>query len=532
MSPNDVNECPFPVTLLMSKDGYQNDSNQPLGRRSAGEAFLKAYLLYGGNRAHHLVLHNKQAGEYFEKLARNADPSTEIRAVNVRRWGKSARVTGTFHVPEPRLGQWAWKRMALGDGSLSLMGIVHTLNTTRVQQALTEFCTAPIRSWDALICTSHASQQVVQGFLDRQEAYLRWRLGAQRFERPMLPVIPLGIHPEPWQPRNGLNRSEIRRQARHQLGLPQDATLVLIAGRLDNMTKFHPDPLLRVLELLRNEGHHELELVVYGEALDADELQRWQKGAKQLAPNLPIHWIPGRKAELAAPVRWASDLFVSLPDNPQETFGITPLEAMAAGLACVVSDWDGYRDTVVAPGEADEATGIRIPTRMEEGLGTQEAWARLNDIIGEREAQGRVAQGIAVDPEALRQSLKELINAPDRREAMGAAGCARVRRCYDWKILIETWRELVAELTQRRLQAIKEGRMLEPQLPPWQPNTSTAFGCYASEVLGRDWKPTPPPLELEQKRLKNPLQEWDRDLLNSESPRRRGWWLKQGLVQP
>ena len=231
-------------------------------------------------------------------------------------------------------------------------------------------------------------------------------------------------------------------------------------------------------------------------------------------------------------MRWASDLFVSLPDNPQETFGITPLEAMAAGLACVVSDWDGYRDTVVAPGEADEATGIRIPTRMEEGLGTQEAWARLNDIIGEREAQGRVAQGIAVDPEALRQSLKELINAPDRREAMGAAGCARVRRCYDWKILIETWRELVAELTQRRLQAIKEGRMLEPQLPPWQPNTSTAFGCYASEVLGRDWKPTPPPMELEQKRLKNPLQEWDRDLLNSESPRRRGWWLKQGLVQP
>ena len=30
----------------------------------------------------------------------------------------------------------------------------------------------------------------------------------------------------------------------------------------------------------------------------------------------------------------------------QETFGLTPLEAMAAGLPCVVSDWNGYRDTV------------------------------------------------------------------------------------------------------------------------------------------------------------------------------------------
>ena len=37
---------------------------------------------------------------------------------------------------------------------------------------------------------------------------------------------------------------------------------------------------------------------------------------------------------------------MSLADNIQETFGLTPVEAMAAGLPCVMSDWDGYRDTV------------------------------------------------------------------------------------------------------------------------------------------------------------------------------------------
>ena len=347
----------------------------------------------------------------------------------------------------------------------------------------------------------------------------------------MLPVIPLGIHPEHWQPKDGLNRSEIRRAARHQLQLPQDATLVLVAGRLDNMTKFQPDSLLRVLEGLRNDGHNQLELVVYGEAKDSTDLQLWKKGAQQLAPHLPIHWIPGRKADLAAPVRWASDLFVSLADNPQETFGITPLEAMAAGLACLVSDWDGYRDTVVAPGEAEEATGVRIPTRMQQGLGTPEALSLLNEAMGEPMALGRVSQGIAVDPEILRKNLEELIKAPARREAMGAAGRDRIRRLYDWKILIESWRELAIELNKRRLHAIDEGLTLKPQLPPSYPNTSTAFGCYASEVIDSNWRPTPPPIELEKERLQNALQEWDKTLLSSDSPRRRGWWLKQGLIQ-
>ena len=53
----------------------------------------------------------------------------------------------------------------------------------------------------------------------------------------------------------------------------------------------------------------------------------------------------------------AADIFVSLSDDIQETFGLTPVEAMAASLPCVVSDWNGYKDTV-----ADGETGFRIPT--------------------------------------------------------------------------------------------------------------------------------------------------------------------------
>ena len=42
-----------------------------------------------------------------------------------------------------------------------------------------------------------------------------------------------------------------------------------------------------------------------------------------------------------------ADVFVSPSDNIQETFGLSVIEAMASGLPVIVSDWDGYRDTVV-----------------------------------------------------------------------------------------------------------------------------------------------------------------------------------------
>ena len=76
--------------------------------------------------------------------------------------------------------------------------------------------------------------------------------------------------------------------------------------------------------------------------------------------------LDGRQAS-ARQTAWAgADVFCSLSDNIQETFGIVPIEAMAAGLPVVVSDWDGYKDTV-----RHGVDGFRIPTCMPQaGLAT------------------------------------------------------------------------------------------------------------------------------------------------------------------
>ena len=52
----------------------------------------------------------------------------------------------------------------------------------------------------------------------------------------------------------------------------------------------------------------------------------------------------------------AADIYVSLSDNLQETFGISIIEAMAAGLPVIASDINGYSELI-----SHNETGCRIP---------------------------------------------------------------------------------------------------------------------------------------------------------------------------
>ena len=528
----------LPLTLLMTPQAYRLDPDRPLGRQSAGAGFLEAYLRYGRNRRHHLVVTERSHGEWFHAEACRHGEGPETVLTNLASWGDGAASTGAIALPGPGLDEWAWKRLPWGDAAFSLVGLVHTLCSRPVQWGLGQFSAAPVRPWDALICTSTAARRVVEGFLERQESWLEQRLGAQRFERPQLPVIPLGVHPELWEPPG--ERRAAQAAARQALGIPEDAQVVLVAGRLDVLTKFHPGPLLRTLAELQQGECPQLRLLIYGEAPNAAMDQLWRAGVQEAAPQLPVHWVAGRDLEQAAPVRWAADLFVSLADNPQETFGITPLEAMAAGLPCLVSDWDGYRDTVT------DDVGVRIPTRMIEGLGAEEARSLLSETLAYDQAVGRIGQGIAVDPRALREALAGLLNQPQRLLVFSAAGRRRVEQHYAWAVVIEQWRSLLTDLEQLRRQATEQGLALPGQLPPWLPSCSTGFGSFASTVL-----PTDQPMawhagcgvKQAAERLNQPLDSWDQNLREQLSrlsdgppsaqeldPRSLGWLLKQGLA--
>ena len=130
----------------------------------------------------------------------------------------------------------------------------------------------------------------------------------------------------------------------------------------------------------------------------------------------------------------AADIFCSLSDNIQETFGITPVEAMASGLPVIVSDWNGYKDTI-----RDGVDGYCIPTFMpESGNGIDLAIRYALEVDNYDMYIGNISNSISVSDSFLLKALYKLITNDKLRVEMGENGKKRVSDEFDWsKIIIK-----------------------------------------------------------------------------------------------
>ncbi|HUH83600.1 MAG TPA: glycosyltransferase family 4 protein [Stellaceae bacterium] len=413
------------------------------GRKSASAGFLAAYIRHGGQDRLTCLAQEPEHGAAFREFVAAQGRVDQVVDIVESLALPPIDAIGTVYTPGPDLGRHAWLRRSGGQRRFSLVGVTHTLSESAAQEAVGNLLTTPVQPWDALVCTSAAAKAAVARTLEEYGEYFRCLVGAKLLCRAQLPVIPLGVDCDAFVAAEGA-RSAFR--ARHDI--PQEAVVLLYVGRLDHAEKANPVPLYIAAQNVAERMGRPVHLLEIGWFRSDFFAEAFAQAAAVLAPSVKRVLLDSREADHRR--GWfAADIFVSLADSVQETFGLTPIEAMAAGLPVVVSDWDGYRDTV-----RDGIDGFRIPTLMSAtGSGETIAFDYAAGNANHTMFSAAAAQSSAVDVPACADALHRLIGDAELRCRMGAAARERARQVFDWRHVIAAYQELWRELAERRRSA-------------------------------------------------------------------------------
>jgi alpha-maltose-1-phosphate synthase len=459
------------VAVTYAGDAYRLDGPRLLGRQAAGVGFLKALVAHGTTDP---LFCYSTSGAQFEAFRCQVRPwSARPRALGWLPAGDIAGLAraGTLYRPDPELGRLAWVRRFGDQRAFSLCGVTHTVASQRAMAAIGELAIAPLQPWDALVCPSEAVRTVVTERLEGWSEYLATRLGGDAPITLKLPVIPLGVDCAAVV--RGERAAALRAQLRGQLSAGPDDVVVLYLGRLVFSAKAHPVPMYLALEQAARASGTRLHLVQAGWFESEGEEVAFRQAARTFCPSVTCHVLDGRRPEVRESIWSAGDVFLSLADNAQETFGLTPIEAMVAGLPVVVSDWDGYRESV-----RTSVDGLRIPTRMAApGAGRDLALGYLSGGLPHAGYVGNAAMSTAVDVGSCARALARLAGDPPLRRRLG-----------DWPRVIAAYEALWAELAELRA-AAPEIAPVGPHAPPHPlcDDPFSVFGHYAGEPWRDDW---------------------------------------------
>ena len=461
------------LAILYAADGYVSQGRAMLGRRVAGDSFLNGLLRHGGlDRLVGLMLNDREAKDFPAEIQARA-PGLQVRTASYEELPAVAEA-GTLFLPGPGLESYAyWRRRSGNQRAFSLCGVTHTTSTDRVMDALAHSLSAPVQPWDAIICTSRAVQSMVRRQLQENVAYLQSALGATRLGVPMLPMIPLGVDCDAFRRDPALSAAY-----RQELGIGTEDIAIILVARLSNSTKFSPLPMFLALQQAAERRGRKLHLLLTGWIEGDGSRPAFTEAATQACPDVKVHLLDGQNAEIRTKAWAAADIFTLPVDNIQETFGLAPVEAMAAGLPVVVTDWDGFRDTV-----EDGVTGFRIRTLM--GGNGNPISMRYQMGADDYNAYLRgTSQGIAMDIGAAADAYYRLAEDANLRRQMAEAARLRARRVYDWAAVIPQYLALWDEQARIRAKATEFAPLVPGRQPaPTRPDPFMLFADYPTNRL-------------------------------------------------
>lgn len=401
-----------------------------LGRKVANREFLDALLRADPYDGYHFYVPDEDSGRCLDGHLRTLHGGVRNKIRILPRQALSAGIASTpyhcFHLSDclTSPGYLTAARNRLSCVQFPVTGVTHSLSYARYGPLFAQHIWAGAGPRDAIVATSRAGASVVRAELDGLATLVPGS------GLPSVEVIPLGVRCA------GPNPGQL------SVEVPEDKTVVLIPGRISPYSKMDLLPVLRAFQRLRVAGEDldGLCLILAGNPDEGDALPGT---LRNLAANIGLELLviacPDDRERDALLAR--ADVVLSLADNPQETFGLTVLEAAAAGRPVIASDYDGYRD-LIRHGE----TGLLVPTL---DSGCTDEISLLAPLLFDSTCHLWLAQDVAVDVEALAQALRVML-CREERERMGAAAREHAQD-FDWSVIVARYVRLWEELWQRPL---------------------------------------------------------------------------------
>ena len=466
----------LPSDISMNASSYQKGSSDGIyGAGVATQQFMANLLRYGDFDEYHLFdpLRYKPANpgeaEAYFGLS-ESDPRLKFFQATDFEDALRRNDYLAFHEPRgPMLAPKICLRDQLGIKNVPITCVTHTLSYHRQILDFLTHLLIGARPWDSIVCPETPVLRVMQNHFNHLQTRLYEQFGLDLKYEGRLDSIPLGVNTQTYRPRD-------KQALRQQFGLPPDKVLLLWVGRFSHYDKMDLRPLLLAFKAaLEKCSKNEAILVLAGD----DTRYSYSEKVIELATELGIEKqliILKNRPRIDFPLLYsAADVFVSPCDNIQETFGLTVLEGMAAGLPVVCSDWDGYMATV-----RHEKTGFRIPTYWMECDSDICTYAPVSSVLHN---QFYLSQSISFDVKYMANALSLLIDNDGLRSKMGRQARQHMLETYDWKVIIHRYIELWEELYQ----IAASHPVTATQSPSWyRPQYFKTFEHYATTTL----KPT------------------------------------------
>jgi len=422
------------IGILFFSDTYVLEDKQCImGRFVANNQFIEA--IHKRGHSIYLYVSSETEKEYLAQKLGDTYSNLEIVSVSQLYFQSDDYLPDILHILSPNMYRCFYLRNEVFKKNIPVTGVTHSLgHAVYLDWVFLNLIHGPLQS-DGLICTSATAKAVVENM----QIKVLDHIGS--FDRFKTKVIPLGIQTTNYD-------LSVREKARSSIGLNESDFCLLWVGRFSYSTKTDLAAVLTNLSSLMKESHSRNLKFICAGALESEFDKNWITNCvSELSIQKNVHFEFNISDETKKNLYLSADCFLAPSDNVQETFGLSVVEALDAGLPVIAYDWDGYKSIL------DEKCGFFVPTYSVGGAHMLDTLAPL-----QLDFQNHfwMSQTVFADYKFMNASILKLMNSPKLCVEMSSASRERSLD-FTWEAVVKKYELYWAELIERsKLTRLKE----------------------------------------------------------------------------